>query len=330
LKLASLRAGRDGQLRVVSRDLSRATAAPHVAPTLQAALDRWAVVAPELERVASELERDEDDDAEKLAPEKLAAPLPRAYQWLDASAYLHHVELVRRARGAELPESFRSDPLMYQGGSDVLLGPRQEICCESEAHGIDFEAEVAVILDDVPAGVPVERAADHIRLITLVNDVSLRALIPQELGKGFGFVHGKPPTAFAPVAVTPDELGDAWDGRRLHGALRVWLNGEPFGWPDAGEGMAFDFAELISHAARTRPLGAGTVLGSGTVSNADRSVGSCCIAERRVLELLESGKPETPFLHFGDVVRIEMLDAAGESRFGAIEQRIVPSPPVGI
>jgi len=326
LKLASLRAGRDGVLVVVSRDLGRAVRVPGLAATLQAALDHWEECAPGLEEAAAALEAGRAPGAFPLDPQALAAPLPRAYQWLDASAYLNHGELVRRARGAELPPSLRTDPLLYQGGSDVLLGPRDEIRAESEDFGIDFEAEVAVVTGDLPAGARAEEAGAAIRLVLLANDVSLRNLIPAELAKGFGFLQSKPPTAFSPVAVTPAELGPAWDGQRLHGALRVEWNGALFGAPDPGVDMSFDFPTLLAHAARTRPLGAGTILGSGTVSNRDRSRGSCCIAERRMLETLESGAPKTPFLAFGDRVRIELLDPAGQSPFGAIDQRVVRAP----
>ncbi len=326
MKLASLASGRDGRLCVVSRDLSRAVEAAEVAPILQAALDDWPVHEPGLARLADALERGERADAFPLGPERLAAPLPRAYQWIDGSAYVNHVELVRKARGAEMPPSFWTDPLMYQGGSDVLLGPRADLCLADEAWGIDFEAEVAVVTDDVPMGTAPERAGSHIRLVMLVNDVSLRTLVAGELAKGFGFFQSKPSSAFSPVAVTPDELGDAWDGGRLHRPLVVHLNGELFGQPDAGVDMTFDFPRLIAHAARTRSLSAGTILGSGTVSNVDRSRGSCCLAERRTLETLEKGEPETEFLRFGDRVRIEMLDEQGASIFGAIDQRVVPHP----
>jgi fumarylacetoacetate (FAA) hydrolase len=326
LKLASLRSGRDGVLVVVSRDLGRAARVPEVAGTLQAALDDWERCAPRLEEAAAALEAGSAREAFPLDPHALAAPLPRAYQWLDASAYLNHVELVRRARGAELPPALRTDPLLYQGGSDALLGPRDEIRAESEDWGIDFEAEVAVVSGDLPTGASAGEAAAAIRLVLLANDVSLRNLIPAELAKGFGFLQSKPPTAFSPVAATPGELGPAWDGRRLHGALRVEWNGELFGAPDAGVDMNFDFPTLLAHAARTRPLGAGTILGSGTVSNRDHSRGSCCIAERRTLETLASGAPETRFLAFGDRVRIEMLDAEGRSLFGAIDQRVARAP----
>jgi len=323
MKLASLKSGRDGRLIVVSRDLAKAVEAAGIAATLQQALDDWASVAPKLAALADALERGAAGDAFALDPAKLAAPLPRAFQWCDGSAYVNHVELVRKARGAELPASFWTDPLMYQGGSDRMLGPTEDIPVADEAYGIDFESEVAVVTDDVPMGASVEQAAGYIRLIMLVNDVSLRNLIPNELAKGFGFFHGKPPTAFSPVAVTPDELGPAWDGRKLHLPLVSTLNGIEFGQPDAGIDMTFDFAQLIAHAAKTRPLGAGTIVGSGTVSNLDRSKGSSCIAERRMIETIGGGKPVTPFMRFGDRIRIEMFDKDGRSIFGAIDQRVV-------
>ena len=322
MKLASLRGGRDGRLAVVSRDLKRVLAVPQLAPNLQLALECWDEISPALREVFEKLESGREQ-GEPLDPARLAAPLPRAYQWLDGSAYVNHVELVRKARGAEMPASFWTDPLMYQGGSDVLLGPTDDIEAESEDWGIDFEAEIGVMTGCVPAGASVAEAGDAIRLFVLLNDVSLRNLIPGELAKGFGFVHGKPPTAFSPVAVTADELGDAWDGGRLHRPLAVEWNGEAFGAPDEGVDMTFDFPTLIAHAARTRPLSAGTIIGSGTVSNRDRSKGSCCIAERRMLETLDSGAPKTAFMRFGDRVRIEMCDSQGQSIFGAIDQRVV-------
>ncbi len=323
MKLASLRAGRDGRLVVVDRALARAVAVPEIAPTLQAALDDWERCAPALEDMSARLARGAATAAFALEPRALAAPLPRAYQWLDGSAYLPHVERVRRARGAELPPRLRTDPLMYQGGSDLLLGARDDLCAADEAWGIDFEAEVAVITGDVPRGAAPATCAEAIRLVVLVNDVSLRNLIPGELEKGLGFVHGKPPTAFSPVAVSPDELGEAWREGKVHLPMRVFRNEDCFGTPDAGADMAFDFPQLIAHAAHTRPLTAGTIVGSGTVSNQDRSRGCCCIAERRVLELLDSGEARTPYLSFGERVRIEMLDAEGATIFGAIEQRVV-------
>lgn len=327
MKLASLKGGRDGRLAVVSRDLTRAVEAKAAAPTLQAALDNWHEVEPELRSLARLLEEGRMREAFTFDPTKAAAPLPRAYQWADGSAYVNHVELVRKARGAEMPPSFWTDPLMYQGGSDAMLGPTDDIELADEAWGIDFESEVAVVTDDVPMGVSRQAAARHIKLVMLVNDVSLRNLIPNELAKGFGFFHGKSSTAFSPVAVTPDQLGAAWDGTKLHLPLRSTLNGQLFGAPDAGTDMTFDFPTLIAHAATTRRLSAGTIVGSGTVSNLDRSKGSACIAERRMLETIENGKPSTPFMKFGDRIRIEMLDAGGRSIFGAIDQKVVRFTP---
>jgi len=329
MKLASLKAGgRDGTLVVVSRDLARAVRVPSIAPTLQAALDDWANAMPALASIhrlleEGRLERCGEEAVFALDPAALASPLPRALQWCDGSAYLNHVELVRKARGAEMPPSFYTDPLMYQGVSATSWGPTEDVPAVDEAHGIDFEAEVAVITDDVPMGVTTAAAARHIRLVLLVNDVSLRNLIPTELAKGFGFFQSKPPCAFSPVAVTPDELGAAWDGGKLSLPLLCHLNGTLFGRPNAGVDMNFEFPALIAHAARTRPLAAGTIIGAGTVSNRDRAAGSCCIAERRTLETIDTGKPATPFMRFGDRIRIEMLDAEGRSIFGAIDQRIV-------
>jgi fumarylacetoacetate (FAA) hydrolase len=329
MKLATLKeGGRDGTLVVVSRDLSLAVKVPAVARTLQAALDTWRDVQAELAAVYRLLNEDHlnccgDERAFKLDPTQLASPLPRAYQFADGSAYLHHVELVRKARGAEMPPSFYTDPLMYQGGSDSFLGPCDDIAAVDEAHGIDFESEVAVITDDVPMGVTPERARRHIKLLMLVNDVSLRNLIPGELAKGFGFFQSKPASSFSPVAVTPDELGAAWDGGKVNLPLHSHLNGAWFGSPHAGTDMNFDFGQLVAHAARTRNLAAGTIVGSGTVSNRERKTGSSCLAEKRTLETLDSGKPSTPFMKFGDRIRIEMLDAAGRSIFGAIDQKVV-------
>jgi fumarylacetoacetate (FAA) hydrolase len=262
-----------------------------------------------------------------LDPARLMAPLPRAYQWADGSAYLYHVELVRKARKAEMPPEFYNDPLMYQGGSDDFIGPLQDIEAVDEAHGIDFEAEVAVVTDDVPMGIDPAAARAHIKLVMLVNDVSLRNLIPAELAKGFGFFHAKPASAFSPVAVTPDELAPAWRDAKLHLPLRSQLNGKPFGQPNAGADMNFDFGELIAHAARTRNLRAGAIIGSGTVSNRDPAAGSSCLAERRMIEMIADGKPTTPFMKFGDRIRIEMLDEAGRSIFGAIDQKVVQYRP---
>lgn len=321
MKLATLKeGGRDGTLVVVSRDLTRAVKVRAFAPTLQAALDDWAAAAPMLEAVSARLNDGMLDEAFSFDPAACAAPLPRAFQWADGSAYVNHVELVRKARGAEMPASFWTDPLMYQGGSDSLIGPCDPVLAASEEWGIDFEGEVTVITDDVPMGVSPEQAAGHVALLMLVNDVSLRNLIPNELAKGFGFFQSKPASAFSPVAVTPDELGDAWNGRKVSRPLTVHLNGALFGEPDAGTDMTFDFPQLISHAARTRFLAAGSIVGSGTVSNVDRSRGSACIAERRMLEQIADGKPATPFLRFGDRVRMEMFDPAGRSIFGAIDQ----------
>ncbi|HEV7367527.1 fumarylacetoacetate hydrolase family protein [Arenibaculum sp.] len=328
MKLASLKeGGRDGTLVVVSRDLSRAVRVPDVARTLQDALDRWDETRGPLARVQDDLEAGRAADAFAFDPAACASPLPRAYQWADGSAYVTHVELVRKARGAQMPPSFWTDPLMYQGGSDRFVGPRDPIEAIDESHGIDLEAEVAVVTGDVPMAVTPEDAARHIRLVMLVNDVSLRGLIPNELAKGFGFFQSKPASAFSPVAVTPDELGPAWRDNKVHLPLLSAINGEPFGRPDAGVDMTFDFARLIAHAAQTRHLGAGAIIGSGTVANSDPSVGSSCLAERRMRETIEFGEPRTPFLRFGDRVRIEMLDGNGASIFGAIEQQVVRYQP---
>ena len=323
MKLASLRSGRDGQLVVVARDLKTCVPVPQIAPTFQAAIDDWTNTAPRLARIYELLNEDAASGAKPFDPKACMAPLPRAYQWADGSAYVTHVELVRKARGAEMPPSFWTDPLMYQGGSDGFIGPRDPIPARDEAWGIDFEAEVAVITDDVPMGVDAHAAGKHIKLLMLVNDVSLRNLIPAELAKNFGFFQSKPASAFSPVAVTPDELDEAWKDGKVHLPLAVDLNGTRFGAPNAGEDMTFSFPQLIAHAAKTRSLGAGTIVGSGTVSNKDHSRGSCCIAERRTLEQLEGGAPKTPFMKFGDRVRIEMLDGHGKSIFGAIDQEVV-------
>jgi fumarylacetoacetate (FAA) hydrolase len=328
MKLGSLRAGgRDGTLVVVDRALKKAVAVPQIARTLQQAIEHWDVLAPELDKVYRRLNEGTANDAFTFDPAAMAAPLPRAYQWADASAYVVHVELVRKARGAEMPQNFWTDPLMYQGGSDKFIGPRDDIEATSEDWGIDFEAEVAVIVDDVPMGTTAKQARQHIKLVLLVNDVSARSLIPNEMAKGFGFFHGKPATAFSPVAVTPAELGDAWDGGKVTLPLISTLNGKQFGAPQAGVDMTFDFPRLIEHAAVTRHLGAGTIVGSGTVANKDRSVGSSCIAERRMIETIEQGKPVTPFMKFGDRIRIEMLDSRGQSIFGAIDQQVVRYTP---
>ncbi len=323
MKLASLKAGgRDGTLVVVGRDLSRAVAVPRIAATLQAALDDWERCAEALAAVSERLNAGSEPGSFAFDPREAAAPLPRAYQWADGSAYLHHAELVRKARKAEMPQSLYSDPLMYQGGSDSFIGPCDDILVADEGWGIDLEAEIAVVTGDVPMGTEAASAGAHIRLLMLVNDVSLRNLIPGELAKGFGFFQSKPATAFSPVAATPDELGPAWDGRTIHLPLESRVNGVLLGRHDAGRDMNFDFPTLIAHAARTRALEAGTIIGSGTVSNRDPAAGSSCLAERRMIETIERGKAETPFLRFGDRVRIEMLDASGRSIFGAIDQKV--------
>ncbi|MCZ0735781.1 fumarylacetoacetate hydrolase family protein [Phreatobacter sp. AB_2022a] len=330
MKLASLKHGRDGRLVVVSRDLTRATDAFPVVATLQAALDDWERYGPRLADLAEQLEIGSVPSF-RFHEHDCMSPLPRAFQWADGSAYVNHVALVRQARGVEMPPSFWTDPLMYQGGSDTFLGPRDPIPLPDEAHGIDFEGEVAVITGDVPIGVTPAQARGLIRLVMLVNDVSLRNLIPAELGKGFGFFQSKPSSAFSPVAVTPDELGDAWRDGKLNRPLLAFYNGEPFGKPEAGVDMTFDFGTLIAHAAKTRALGAGTIVGSGTVSNrdadggpgrtiADGGLGYACIAELRTVETIRDGEPKTPFMRFGDAVRIEMKDARGHSIFGAIDQ----------
>ena len=323
MKIASLKHGRDGRLVVVSDDLTQMWPSDDITPTLQAALDDWAALSPRLEDRAEQLNAGSAADASPFDPALCAAPLPRCYHWADGSVYLNHMELVRQARGATMPESFLTDPLMYQGGSDSLIGAMDDILAEDEDWGIDLEAEVAVITDDVPMGISADAAPAHIKFVLLVNDVSLRNLIPNELGKSFGFYQSKPSTAFSPVVVTPDALGAAWDGRKMTGPVLTHVNGEKLGDPDAGDDMFFDFAQLIAHAAKTRPLCAGTIVGSGTVSNRDRSRGSCCLAEVRTIETIEKGAPETPFLKFGDRVRIEMLDDDGKSIFGAIDQQVV-------
>jgi fumarylacetoacetate (FAA) hydrolase len=325
MKLATLkRGGRDGRLAIVSRDLTHCLLVPGIAPTLQVALDDWAMVAPRLVDRAAMLELNPTHaDVMPFEPAQCAAPLPRAFHWADGSAYVNHVELVRKARGADMPLSFWTDPLVYQGGSDDLLGPRDDVPFVDESWGIDLEAEIAVITDDVPMGTSVASAGKHIRLVTLVNDWSLRGLIPGELAKGFGFYQSKPATSFAPVAVTPDELGAAWRDSRVHLPLISRINDQEFGRPEAGVDMTFNFAQLIAHVTKTRRLGAGAIIGSGTVSNYDRSRGSSCLAEKRTLEQLESGGARTPFLKFGDRVRIEMLDAEGRNIFGALDNRVV-------
>ena len=321
MKLASIKQGRDGQLVVVNSLMQRYMAVTDIAPTLQAALDNWGRCKDQLLGVYQQLENGELE-GQLFNAELCASPLPRAFQWADGSAYVNHVELVRKARNAQMPATFWTDPLMYQGGSDSFLGPRENIAVAIEAWGIDFEAEVAVIVDDVPMGVSADQARQHIQLVMLVNDVSLRNLIPGELAKGFGFYHAKPSSAFSPVAVTPEALGDAWDGAKLHLPLRAILNGDLVGQPNAGIDMTFDFGQLIAHAAKTRPLCAGTVVGSGTVSNLDRSNGSCCLAEVRMLETIANGSATTEFMRFGDRIQIDMLDDSGQSIFGEIDQKV--------
>ena len=328
MKLATLKdETRDGTLIVVSRDLKHAIKADDIAPTLQAALDDWNYVSPQLVDRYDALNRAPGGRAFDFDPKQCASPLPRASQWADGSAYISHVERLRKARGADLPKLFRSEPLMYQGGSDAFLGPCDDIQLESEDWGLDLEAEIAVITGDVPMGLPKKEAGEHIRLLMLANDVSLRNLAPAELAKSFGFFHSKPCSAFSPVALTPDELGPAWDGGKLNLPLVVQVNGEILGRPNAGADMTFEFPRLIAHAARTRPLAAGTIIGSGTVSNADSNAGCACIAERRALEQIAGGEPVTPFLKIGDRVRIEMFDAEGNSLFGAIEQQVARYTP---
>jgi len=341
VKLATLKqGGRDGTLVVVSRDLTRCQTVGEIATTLQQALDNWDALRPGLEAVYQALNHDASrQDGQSFDPRQCHSPLPRAYQWADGSAYINHIELVRKARNAAMPPELYVDPLMYQGGSDSFIGPCDPVLAGDEGWGIDFEAEVAVVTGDVPIGATPEVCEQRIRLLMLVNDVSLRNLIPGELAKGFGFVQSKPASAFSPVAVTPDELGAAWRDSKLHLPLEVELNGKPFGRPDAGIDMIFDFSRLVAHVAKTRELEAGSIIGSGTVSNkqgglfgssvANGGVGYCCIAELRMYETIEEGKPRTPFMRFGDRVRIEMLDAGSASIFGAIDQvveRYVQAP----
>jgi fumarylacetoacetate (FAA) hydrolase len=320
VKLATLRDGtRDGALVVVSRDGSRHAPAGAVAPTLQAALDDWERCEPRLRELAARVE----EAGAALEAARLAAPLPRAYEWIDASAYLNHVRLVRKARGAEPPPTLESDPLVYQGGSGVLLGPTDDLELVDAGWGMDFESEICVVLGDTPRGVRAADAERYVRLLLLANDVSLRNLIPAELGKGFGFFQSKPATAFSPFAVTPDELASAWRGGRVQLRLCTWLNGELVGDPEAGPEMHFSFFDLIEHVTLTRAFTAGTILGSGTVSNADRARGISCLAERRMIETIEQGRPATPFLRPGDRVEIEMRAPDGTSLFGRISQRVV-------
>ena len=327
MKLGSLKeGGRDGTLIVVSRDLTRAVRAKGIAPTLQVALEDWSNLAPRLNALSQALDSGDADGVFDLDFNALAAPLPRAYEFVDGSAYLPHVERVRRARGAEVPESFYTDPLMYQATSAAFHGPRDAVRVVSEDYGIDLEAEIVVVTDDVPMAVTPAQAAAHIQLIGLVNDVSLRNLIPGELAKGFGFLQSKPRSALSPVFVTPDELGAAWQDSKVHLPLLTHINGRWFGAPEAGVDMQFNFAQLVAHAAKTRPLSAGTIVGSGTIANEDTSKGASCFAEKRTVETLRDGKPSTPFMKFGDVVRIEMKNGDGSPIFGAIEQRIEQQP----
>jgi len=324
MKLASLNNNtRDGSLHLVSRDLKRAVSVSDIANTLQQALDNWNEVCPKLEHRYDSLNAEQLEDAVEFNQSMALSPLPRAYQWADGSAYVNHVELVRKARNAEMPDTFWTEPLMYQGGSDTFLAPQGDIEMASEEWGIDFESEIAVITGDVAMGANHSDSATGIKLFMLVNDVSLRNLIPGELAKGFGFFQAKPSSSFSPVAVTSDELGDAWDGNRLNLPLVTHLNDDLFGKPNAGVDMTFDFPTLVSHAAKTRPLGAGCIVGSGTVSNYDRSAGSSCLAEVRMLETIRDGKPTTAFMKFGDKVRIEMFDADENSIFGTIENTVV-------
>lgn len=322
MKLASLKHGRDGKLVVVSRDLTQAVEVRDIAPTLQSALDNWEDCAPRLQKVSDDLNAKKCKEAFAFKQAECASPLPRAYQWADGSAYVNHVELVRKARGVDMPASFWTDPLMYQGGSDSFLSPTEDIMAEDEAWGIDFEAEVAVITGDVPMGAKPDEAEKHIRLLMLVNDVSLRNLIPAELGKGFGFFQSKPSSSFSPVAVTPDELGEAWADGKVHLPVQISLNDKKFGSPNAGVDMVFNFPTLVAHAAKTRPLIAGSIIGSGTISNKDRTAGSGCLAEVRTLETLDGGSAKTPFMKFGDKVSMDMTDKSGKSIFGMICQSV--------
>ncbi|WP_105167285.1 fumarylacetoacetate hydrolase family protein [Pseudoalteromonas sp. T1lg23B] len=324
MKLASLKNNsRDGKLVVVSKDLTRAVEVSNIAPTMQYAIDNWQAIEPKLNDIYKQLNANQVENSFAFEQTDCESPLPRAYQWADGSAYVNHVELVRKARGAQMPDTFWTDPLIYQGGSDAFIGPRDNIELASTDWGIDFESEVAVITDDVPMGVTPEQAKDHIKLIMLVNDVSLRNLIPNELAKGFGFFNSKPASAFSPVAVTPDELEQHWDGGKVLLPLVTHLNDELFGSPNCGVDMTFDFPTIIAHAAKTRHMTAGSIIGSGTISNYDRSAGSSCLAEKRMLEVIESGEAQTPFMSFDDTVSIEMLDPAGQSIFGQIKQRVV-------
>ncbi|OGV32941.1 MAG: 2-keto-4-pentenoate hydratase [Legionellales bacterium RIFCSPHIGHO2_12_FULL_35_11] len=322
MKLASLKSSRDGTLCIVNKSLSKAIKVDKIAKTMQDAIENWDTVEPRLRETYQKLNSVQLEDSFAFRAEDFSSPFPRSYQWLDGSAYVNHVELVRKSRGVEMPENFWHDPLMYQGGSDKFIGPCDDVLVADEAYGIDFEAEVAIVIDNVPMGVNVANAASHIKLLMLVNDVSLRNLALSEVAKGFGFLQAKPASSFSPVAVTPDELGDFWDGNRINLPLKSYLNNQLFGEPNASDDMIFSFPQLISHAARTRELTAGTIIGSGTVSNKDRSRGSSCIVEKRMLEILSEGKATTPFMSFGDSIRIEMRDLQDNNIFGSIEQKV--------
>ena len=325
MKLGSLKeGGRDGTLVLVSNDLKRIMPIEAIAPTFQKAIESWALVEHQLMDISLKLDEGDIPECRPYDPKVMAAPLPRAYQWLDGSAYVNHVDLVRRARGAKIPNSFWEDPLMYQGGSDNFLGPMDPIYLKDEGWGLDFEAELAVIVDDVPLGVSDEEAAEHIKFLMLLNDISLRNLIPSELEKGFGFVHGKPPTSFSPVAVTVNSLGEYWRDGKLNLPLFVHFNKKKVGWVNAEIDMTFDFSRLVSHAAKTRPLGAGTIIGSGTVSNADQQHGYSCIAEMRMIEIIKNGEATTPFMKFEDRIKLDVQDNKGQSIFGVIDQIVKP------
>ncbi len=323
MKLASLKSGLDGELCVVNKSLTKAIKVNNIAKTMQIALENWDKVAPRLEEVYQKLNLLPPEEAFNFNPKEFASPFPRNYQWLDGSAYVNHVELVRKSRGVEMPENFWHDPLMYQGGSDKFNGPCDPVVIPSEEYGIDFEAEIAIVTDNVPMAISAESAKSHIKLLMLVNDVSLRNLALAEVAKGFGFLNAKPASSFSPVAVTPDELGSHWDGMRVNLPLKSYLNNQLFGQPNAGDDMVFSFPQLIAHAAKTRELTAGTIIGSGTVSNKDRSRGSSCIVEKRMLEIINEGKAQTPFMNFGDTIRIEMRDNDDNNIFGCIDQKVV-------
>ena len=325
MKLATRKNGtRDGELLVVSRDNSRAVVAGSIAPTMQSLMDNWDGLSPQIEALFESLENGSCADAFDVDPASLHSPLPRAYSWIDGSAYINHIVLVRKARGAEPPATLETDPLVYQGGSDTFLGPRDDIPLADTAWGCDFESEIALVMDDTPQGVTPEEVPNYVRLVMLCNDVSLRNLIPGELAKSFGFFISKPSSAFSPFAVTPDELGDAWKGGRMYRPLITHYNGEKYGDPDAGPEMHFSFFEIVAHVCKTRSLSAGTIVGSGTISNKDVSRGSSCLAEKRMLEKIATGEFKTPFMDYGDTVAIEMFNDAGESIFGRIEQTVVP------